>query len=123
MCATLVDGDGGVDVLVYNRDAPVHLLMNRVEGRGEWIRFAVVDSGRDALGAELTFSLGDRTIMRRVRASSSYCAANDPRVHVGVPGVAEVTDVTVRWVDGTTESFGSRAVGQDWRLVRGEGTN
>ena len=118
-----VDGDGGVDVLVYNRDAPAHLLMNRVEGRGEWIRFAVVDSGRDALGAELTFSLGDRTIMRRVRASSSYCAANDPRVHVGVPGVAEVTDVTVRWVDGTTESFGNRAAGQDWRLVRGEGTN
>ena len=53
--------------------------------RGHWMMFRVLEEhGRDALGAEVTMTVGSRTIRRDVRAASSYLASNDPRVHVGL---------------------------------------
>ena len=114
-----VDGDGGVDVLVVNRDAPAHLLMNRVPRRGAWIRLRVLERhGSDALGALVTVRVGARTLTRRVRSDTSYCAANDPRVHIGLGGAPGVDDVLVHWIDGTEESFRPLAPGRDWTQVR-----
>jgi hypothetical protein len=80
-----VDNDGAVDVLVVNKDAPASLLRNVAGGRGHWIMFRVLDErGRDAFGATVSVTLGDRRISRDVRTAYSYCAANDPRVHVGL---------------------------------------
>ena len=115
-----VDGDGGVDVLVVNRDGPAHLLMNRAPGRGAWIRLRVLERhGSDALGALVSLRVGARTLTRRVHSDTSYCAANDPRVLVGLGAARGVDDVVVRWVDGTEESFGPLAAGRDWILARG----
>jgi enediyne biosynthesis protein E4 len=117
-----VDGDGGVDVLVVNKDGPAHLLMNRVPERGQWIRLRVVgEHGGDALGARVSLRLGERVLTRRVRTDTSYCAANDPRVHVGLGTAQSVEEVTVRWLDGREESYGPFAAGRDWTLVRGQG--
>jgi hypothetical protein len=66
----------------------------------------VDDHGRDALGAELTATIGSRTIRRDVRAAYSYLASNDPRVHIGMGGETIARGVTVRWPDGTRETFG-----------------
>jgi len=115
-----VDGDGSVDVLVVNRDGPAHLLLNRAE-RGNWIRFRVLTGEREALGATVSVATGDRTITRRVRSATSYCAANDPRVHLGLGDAEGVTGVTVRWVDGTVETFGDFPAGSEHTLVRGAG--
>ncbi len=47
-----VDDDGGLDLLIVNRDAPAYLLMNRVPGRGNFARFRVLTRhGRDAHAA------------------------------------------------------------------------
>ena len=56
-----------------------------------------------------------------MRSAYSYCAANDPRVHLGLGEAQAVDEVVVRWVDGTVESFGRREAGRVWRLARGEG--
>src|SRR5262249_33598012 len=97
-----IDNDGGIDIVVVNRDASPHLLRNVVPGRGHWIMFRVVDDhGRDAIGAEVTLSVGGRAVVRDVRAAYSYLASNDPRVHVGLGREATVHDVVVRWPDGT----------------------
>ncbi len=118
-----VDGDGGVDILVVNRDAPALLLMNRRAGRGNWLEFRVRErSGRDALGAIVRVRGGEREIVRSVRSAYSYCAANDPKVHLGLGSLAGVTDVTVTWVDGARERFGDFAAGAVVELARGRGT-
>jgi hypothetical protein len=117
-----VDGDGGVDVLVVNRDGPAQLLRNVVAGRGSWIGFRVVEEhGRDALGAVVTFELNGRSIRRDVRSAFSYCASSDPRIHVGVGDAAEVHQITVRWIDGSVEEYGSRPAGATAELRRGAG--
>ena len=117
-----INNDGGIDILVANRDSSVHLLKNVVPNRGQWIMFRAVDEhGRDALGATITMRLGDRTLSRDVQSGYSYLAANDPRVHVGLGDLDQVSDVTVRWIGGERESFGTFKAGRIVQLRRGAG--
>lgn len=119
-----IDNDGRVDILVVNRDGPARLLRNIVADADHWIVLRVVEEhGRDALGATVSLKIGDRIIMRSVQTAGSYCAASDPRVHVGLGAAEVVRDVTVRWVDGTTETFGDLAADQIMMLRRGGGSN
>ena len=80
-----LDNDGGVDVVVANRDGGPHVLRNVAPNRGHWASFTVrTSTGRDALGAVLTIRAGGRSWRRDVRTAYSYLAANDPRAHVGL---------------------------------------
>ena len=118
-----VDDDGGIDVLVVNRDAPAHLLLNRAPARGGWIAFRVLDErGSDALGAVINFAVGDSKKTREVRTAYSYLAANDPRIHVGLGAAAGASEVVVRWPGGQRESFGGFEGGRTVTLRQGSGT-
>jgi hypothetical protein len=117
-----VDNDGGIDILVVNRDAAPYLLHNVVTGRGHWLLLHVLErQGGDALGASLLVAAGARTIRRDVRSGFSYLAANDPRVHVGLGDIRQVEAVTVRWMDGTYERFGPFEADRVVELRRGKG--
>lgn len=117
-----VDNDGGLDLLVVNRDAAPYLLMNRVAERGNWVRFRVLDSHeRDAIGAHVSALVGDVRVRRTVQPASSYLAANDPRVHIGL-GRHTARAVIVRWPDGEEEMFGDFSAGSSVELRRGEGS-
>lgn len=113
-----VDDDGGIDIVVANRDGGPHLLRNVVPTRGRWLLMRVVERGRDALGASLRVTAGGRTIRRDVRTGYSYLAANDPRVHVGLGDVRQVEAVDVTWADGATERFGPFEAGRVVTLER-----
>ena len=118
-----VDNDGGLDLLVVNRDGPAYLLMNRVPERGNWIRFkTLVREGRDAHGALITATIGSRRITRRVQPEGSYLDSNDPRVHFGLSDESWVRDVEVQWPSGKTEVFGDFEAGHNVYLREGEGT-
>ena len=84
--------------------------------------FRVLDEHRrDALGAEVTMTVGSRTVRRDVRAAYSYLASNDPRVHVGLGQETLVRNVTVKWPDGARERFGDMPVDRIAVLLRGSG--
>jgi hypothetical protein len=103
-----VDGDGGIDILVANRDSAPYLLRNVVPQRGHWLSVRVLDDhGRDALGAELTAIVGPELIRIDVRAAYSYLASSDPSVHFGLGTTTRVDEIRVRW-PGVAEpqSFG-----------------
>ena len=117
-----IDGDGGIDIVVVNRDLSVHLMRNIVADRGNWIFFRVLDaSAVDAEGTIVTLTVSGRGLRRDVRAAYSYLASNSPRVHFGLAAATRVDDVTVRWIDGSSESYGSFDAGQVVTLRRGAG--
>jgi enediyne biosynthesis protein E4 len=117
-----VDNDGGIDIVVANRDAAPYLLRNVVPIRGHWLLLRVVErTGRDAIGATVSIEAGGRTLRRDVRTGYSYLAANDPRVHVGLGETAQVQKVTVRWVDGAREEFGPLDANRVVEIRRGQG--
>ena len=117
-----IDNDGGVDILVANRDGSPYLLRNIVPSRGHWAQFVVRNrTGSDALGAVLTVRAGRRAWRRDVRTGYSYLAANDPRVHVGLGDAAAVDHVDVRWPGGRTERFGPFPADRIHTVVEGAG--
>lgn len=119
-----IDNDGGVDVLVANRDGAPYVLRNVVAARGHWAQFAVTTAqGRDALGARLTVTAAGRTWRRDVRSGYSYLAANDPRVHLGVGAATGIDSVDVTWPGGTVERFGPFGVDAVVTIRQGSGTS
>ena len=117
-----IDDDGGIDLVVINRDAPAYVLMNRAN-RGNWARFRVrTASGRDAHGATVSATVGGRRLSRDVQRSASYLASNDPRVHFGVGTETRLHNVVVRWPGGSEEAFGDLAAGETHDVRQGEGS-
>ena len=117
-----VDNDGGLDLLVVNRDAAPYLLMNRSDKRGNWIRFRVITvDGRDAHAATVSLDLGGTRKYRDVQPAASYLSSNDPRVHFGLGEVERATNVRVLWPSGETEAFGQFDVNQTVVLAEGTG--
>ncbi len=54
-----IDNDGGVDIVVVNRDHAPFLLRNVAPNRGHWMALRVLEpNGRDSLGAQVTASIG-----------------------------------------------------------------
>jgi hypothetical protein len=119
-----IDNDGGVDILVANRDAAPYLLRNVVPARGHWSLLSIVDErGSAALGAIVRVQAGGRTWRRDVRTAYSYLAANDPRVHVGLGTATTLDRVDVTWPDGRVERFGPIAADTIVTLRRGTGSD
>ena len=118
-----VDNDGGIDVLIANRDAAPHLLRNVVPRRGHWLSARVLDEhGRDAFGAEVTVTAASRAVRRTVRAAYSYMSSNDPRVHVGLGAATRVESVEVRWPGSPAlETFGPFEADRVVTIRRGSG--
>lgn len=118
-----LNNDGGLDLVVVNRDARAYVLMNRYPDRGNWIGFSVLsEHGSDAIGAIVSLVREGRRVFGSVQPEGSYLSANDPRVHFGL-GVAElVEDVRVLWPTGETEAFGDFESGSYEVLQMGSGT-
>lgn len=121
-----VDDDGGLDLLVANRDGPAYLLINQAASGGNWLRFRVSlgDSRRDAYGATVSALVGDQRIFRDVQPGGSYLSSSDPRVHFGLGTETLARDVVVRWAgsdDVKEEYFGDFEANQLVELRRGGG--
>jgi len=116
-----VNNDGGLDLLVVNKDAAPYLLINQLS-RGQWARFRVVTStGRDAHGASVSATVGATRMRRDVQPSASYLASNDPRVHFGMGDETKIRDVIVTWPGGEQERFGDFKAGATNLLKKGLG--
>lgn len=116
-----LDNDGDVDVLVANRDARPYLLRNDAGGRGDSVLLRVLDrNGVDAVGARLRVAVEGRILHRIVQVAYSYCATNDPRVHVGLGTAARIDSIDVRWPDGGEERFGPFEAGGIFVVRRGD---
>ncbi len=117
-----LDNDGGLDLVVVNRDARAYVLMNRHPNRGNWIQFSVLnDFGSDAVGASVSLIRGGQRVYGSVRPEGSYLSSNDPRVHFGLGTSSSVEDVRVLWPSGDVEAFGDFEGGQTTVLRHGTG--
>lgn len=93
------DNDGDLDVAVNAVGQPLMLLRNAGVG-GHWL---TIDLGGVMPGATVTAVLDDGTVLHReVYAGSSYLSSEDPRVHLGLGSADTVSELRVRWPDGST---------------------
>jgi hypothetical protein len=91
------DNDGDLDMAIGTLGGPLVLLRNEHAG-GSWLEVSLIGFHP---GAEVTAVLPDgRKLRREVHAGSSYLSSEDPRVHFGLGGAAEVRALVVRWPGG-----------------------
>ena len=117
-----LDNDGAIDVVVINRDGPVHVLRNLAGQQGHWIMFKARNrQGSDALGAQLRLDAAGKAYWRHVGPNEGYSSSNDPRVHFGLGSVGQADKVTVQWPRGRAEAFGPFLAGKIYELREGQG--
>ena len=120
-----VDNDGDVDIVVNHKDAAPALLRNDTRSGHHWIRFALqgTKSNRDAIGARLEITTGERTIYRQRKGGYSMQATNDSRVTVGLGDAAEVKKVVVRWPSGVVQVLENLKIGQEHKVIEPKKTS
>jgi hypothetical protein len=93
------DNDGRVDVAVNSIGGRLLLLRNSGP-KAHWLEVSLTPF---APGITVTAVLPDgRRLVREVLAGSSYLSSEDPRVHFGLGDETAVTELIVRYPDGTT---------------------
>ena len=114
-----VDNDGDTDLVITNNNGRTRVLRNEVGQDNSWIglRALSADGKRDATGTLVR--AGRRT--RRVRSDGSYASAHDPRVIIGLGDDDGAQTVTVRWPDGSMESWDDLSTGTYHTLRQGSG--
>jgi len=89
-----LDGDGDVDLVITNVDAPPTVLRNESPRRGGWL---VVD----ATGAvRVEVRCGERCAVRHQVYGGSFCSVSDRRFHFGLGSAARVDEVVAVWPNG-----------------------
>jgi enediyne biosynthesis protein E4 len=101
------NNDGATD-LVFTRldDTPV-LLRNNAGRENAWIGFELqgTKSNRDAIGAKITVTAGNRELVRWITGGSSYLSSHDKRVVVGLGGQPSSGSIgaEIRWPSGAVQ--------------------
>lgn len=98
-----LDNDGDVDVVINQRDGRPAILINNTptdNHRRLTLKLVGTVSNRDAIGAKIEVTVGDRVIHRWRKGGGSLMATNDPRVHVGLGAAEGPVAVKVRWPSG-----------------------
>ena len=122
MAAGDLDGDGALDLVVIDKDAPVTVLRNRVGKGRHWVQFELRDgAGREVRNAMLRLADDKRIQWRQHQPNEGYCSSQDPRTHFGLGTRVEPVRLQVRWPDGTAEEFPSLPVDQLHRIQAGKG--
>jgi hypothetical protein len=106
-----LDGDGRLDVVINNNNAPPTIYMNNLRRTGNWARItlAAARGNRDALGARVRLTVRhggrDRTMTRQVEAGSGYASQSEMVAHFGLGGADCVEVLKVLWRTGAEQRF------------------
>ncbi|HET7617239.1 MAG TPA: CRTAC1 family protein [Vicinamibacterales bacterium] len=98
-----LDNDGRIDVVINDLDGAPQVLHNEAASPGHWLIVKVQGEApnTDAIGAEITITVGTWKQTAVVQSGTSYISQNDMRQHFGLGDASQVDDVAVRWPDGT----------------------
>ncbi len=101
-----IDGDGDLDLVISNIDAPPTVLRNETTDAGSWL---MVDAPT-AVRVELT--AGSQRQVRHAVRGGSFVSASDWRFHFGLGKSASVEMLKVYWPDGTVNTLNDVPVNQ-----------
>jgi len=117
------DNDGDSDVVITRLNATPLLLRNNVGQDSGWIGFELqgTKSNRDAIGAKIVVTIGDRRIVRWIVGGSSYLSSSDKRVLVGLGHTpkSSTVDAEIRWPSGTLQNASNLESNRYHKIVEG----
>ncbi|QDT11288.1 ASPIC and UnbV [Planctomycetes bacterium K23_9] len=114
--------DGRPDSMITHTYEQARLLINRTDSPHHRIAFRLVGTSdsRDAAGAIIRFQCDGRARTLWAIASGGYLCTNESILRAGTGPAKEITDVSVIWPSGETQSFGNLAADQEYLIVQGD---
>ena len=104
-----VDRDGRVDLVTAGK-----LFMNNGPKDAHWLAVRLVGDGkavnREAIGAVVKVTAGDRMFVRQVESGTGEGNANALLLHFGLGAADAPVDILIRWPDGMEQSLSAQAV-------------
>jgi len=104
-CIGDYDNDGDLDIFIVNLNDQCRFLRNNKGNEKNWITLSLqgTKSNRDAIGARVKVTAGNKTQSSQKRSTSGYLSQNDPRIHFGLADAALVEKIEVIWPSGKTQ--------------------
>lgn len=92
------DRDGDDDLLIVHQDHPAAILQNN-SPRQHWLQLEFIgkQSNRRGVNAIVELHQGSRTWHYQMVAGTSFCAAHQPMVSIGLGDNAADCEISVRW--------------------------
>ena len=117
-----LDNDGRVDLVVSHLNEPVVLLRNELKvGEKHWFGIDLRGkSHRSVTGAQVTLEAGGQKQTRQLVGGGSFASTSDSRLVFGLSATKRIAKLTVRWPNGTEQSWEALEVDRYHRLVEGE---
>jgi enediyne biosynthesis protein E4 len=99
-----LDNDGDIDVVILNSRREPTILRND-SAPAHWIRVQLIGtkSNRDGIGARVTVTSGDLSLIDEVHSGRGYQSDYGRRLHFGLGKRDRVDRVEVRWPSGRKE--------------------
>lgn len=123
LCIADYDNDGLPELFVANQGAPFLLYKNYPQHPNHWLGLRLIGSGRsnrDAIGARVTLTAGQRRWVKWVDPGSGYGSQSDRRLIFGLGQLKHVDSIEIRWPDGYVEHTGNVAIDSYHTLKEGE---
>jgi hypothetical protein len=116
------DNDGHMDLAISNNGEQAFLLHNETQTPNHWLRLQLqgTKSNRDAVGAKVTFQVGNRKLVRHRKGGGSYLSARDPRLLVGIGDARQVDQIEIRWPSGLIQRLGPLPADRGYLVVEGD---
>lgn len=94
--------DGRDDLIIGHLDTPVALLSNTTVSSGAELSLRLVGgaAGRDALGARIRWTIGNRTRSTQVFSGDGYQCSNERRLGLGCGSATHVDELVIEWPSG-----------------------
>jgi hypothetical protein len=115
-----LDGDGDLDIVVNNLQAPAQIFENQLcQGASLLVDLAWPASlNRYAVGARLALHTSSGIYRREVRVTSGYLSADPSQIHFGFPAGSRLQRLEIIWPDGQVSTVEPVGPGTRIRVER-----
>jgi hypothetical protein len=121
------DNDGDLDLIVSHIDlkATPILLRNDLGNRNNWLGIYLKGNKgpASAIGAKVTVKTSGKQQVKINQWATSYLSYNDPRILFGLGKEKQVSELSIRWPDGSIEAYENLPVNQYLVIIQGKGIN
>ena len=121
------DRDGAIDFFIGHLDQPLAYCDDETrlqEPQTHWIQLELVgtSSERDAIGARIELTMGDKQLIQSVTAGDGYFCSDEAVIDLGLGSNHQIDRLQIFWPSGNRQTFDGLAADRRYLVVEGQET-